>query len=253
MERNNVMKQKRSYSFLKYFIVLACLFCEKSNAQQKENTSSQLVYFKTQNGPLWNRHQLDSFIVLRSNKRYSLVARTIGVEQKGDSLIYDFKLLLDPEPTDKNGQAFVGSPLPDFNFKDINGNTVSLEGLKGKPIVINFWFTACVPCIEEMPALNQLKEKYKNSDVVFLSITFENKKSVTEFLKNHPFNFTPIPGAQEYCDNLVMIFPLTLFINRQGIVQAASHNMPSLYNYPTTKRIDQLDTTGFEKNIGEIR
>src|SRR5665213_3409877 len=232
------MKLNGYHAFLKVFIVFVCLFSEKSNAQQKENLSSHLVYFKTQNGPLWNRHQLDSFIVLRSNKRYSLVPRTIDVEQKGDSLIYDFKLLLDPEPADKNDQPFVGRPLPDFNFKDINGNTVSLEGLKGKPIVINFWFTACVPCIEEMPALNQLKEKYKNSDVVFLSITFENK-TVTEFLKKHPFNFTPISGAQEYCDNLVTIFPLTLFINRQGIVQAASHNMPSLYNYHTTRRIDQ--------------
>jgi peroxiredoxin len=247
------MKLQRCHALIKVFIVSACLFCKKSNAQQKENTSPYLVYFKSQNGTLWNHHQLDSFIVLRSNKRYSLVARTIGVEQKGDSLIYDFKLLLDPEPADKNGQPFIGSRLPDFNLRDINGNAISLQELKGKPIVINFWFTACVPCVEEMPALNQLKEKYKNSDVVFLSITFENKKSVTDFLKKHTFNFTPIPGAQEYCDNLVTIFPLTLFINRQGIVKAARHNMPSLYNYETTKRIDQLDISGFENNIEEIQ
>src|SRR6185437_10738112 len=110
---------------------------------------------------------LDSFIASKSNNRYRFVARTTHVEQKEDSLIYHFKLLLDPAPTDKNNQPIVGAPLPDFSFKDINGNAISLQKLKGKPIVINFWFTACVPCIEEMPALNELKDKFKNSDVVF--------------------------------------------------------------------------------------
>jgi len=247
------MKRKRCHIIFKFFLVLCCLFFEKSNAQQKTDSFSQVTYFKSQNGILWNKRQLDSFIVLRSNKRYTLVARTIGVEQNGDSLIYDFKLLFDPVPTDINNQPLIGKPLPDFNFTDVNGKPVSLQKLKGKPVVINFWFTACVPCIEEMPALNELKEKYKNSDIVFLSITFENRKSVADFLKKHSFNFTPIPGAREYCDNLVTIFPLTLFINREGIVQAARHNMPSLYNYETTKRIDELDTSGFEKDIDEIR
>lgn len=247
------MKLKKYSLLLPVFVLLACLFCEKSNAQQKEKSSSQLTYFKTDKGALWNRHQFDSFLVSKSNKRYRLVARTTGVEQKEDSLIYHFKLLLDPAPTDKNNNPIAGESLPDFNFKDINGNTISLEKLKGKPIVINFWFTACEPCIEEMPALNQLKEKYKNSDVVFLSMTFESKKSVTDFLKKHSFSFTAIPDAREYCNNITVIYPLTLFINREGVVQSARHNMPSLYNYETTKRIDQLDMSAYEKEINNIQ
>ena len=246
------MKLNRCHTFLKVFIIFACFFCEKSNAQTKENTSSHLVYFKTDKGALWNQHQFDSFIVSKSNKRYRLVPRTTGVEQKGDSLIYHFKLLLDPAPTDKNNHSFVGQPLPYFNFKDINGNTISLQKLKGKPIVINFWFTACEPCIEEMPSLNQLKEKYKNSDVVFLSMTFESRKSVTDFLENHSFYFTAIPDANAYCKNITVAYPLTLFVNRNGIIQAARHNMPSLYNYETTKRINQLDISAYDREINAI-
>jgi peroxiredoxin len=241
-------------AFLKFFFLLTCLFCEKSNAQQKENIpASQLVYFKSDKGTLWNQQQLDSFIVSKSNNRYRLVARTTYVEQKEDSLIYHFKLLLDPAPTDKNNQPIVGAPLPDFSFKDINGNAISLQKLKGKPIVINFWFTACVPCIEEMPALNELKEKFKNSDVVFLSMTFESKKQVMDFLKKHKFYFTAIPNAIDYCNNITEIYPLTLFINREGIVQSARHNMLSLYNYEITKKIDQLDTSEFETEIKAIQ
>jgi peroxiredoxin len=233
--------------------VLICLFCKKANAQTKENTSSHLVYFKSQNGTLWNQRQLDSFVYLRSNQRYRLVDRATGVEKKEDILIYHFKLILDPAPTDRNGQPLVGTPLPDFDFKDIYGNAISLQKLKGKPIVINFWFSACEPCIEEMPALNRLKEKYKNSEVVFLSMTFENKKAVTDFLKKHLFSFTAIPNANEYCNNITVIYPLTLFVNRNGIIQAARHNMPSLYNYETTKRIDELDPSAFETDIKAIQ
>jgi len=247
------MKLKRCHTFFKFLIVLACFFSEKSNAQQKENLSSHLIYFRGQNGTLWDQHQLDSFVLLRSNKRYRLIDRTTGVDQKGDTLIYHFKLILDPAPTDRNGQLLAGQQLPDFNFKDINDSTISLQSLKGKPVVINFWFSACVPCIQEMPALNLLKEKYKNSDVVFLSMTFENGKTVMDFLKKHVFHFIPIPGAKDYCDNITVIYPLTLFVNRQGIIQSARHNMPSLYNYETTKRIDQLDMTGYEKEIESIQ
>ena len=247
------MKLKRCHTIFNFFIFLTCFFCEKSNAQQKDNTPSHLIYFKSQSGALWNQEQLDSFILLRSNKRYRLVDRATGIEQKGDTLIYHFKLLLDAAPTDRNGQPLVGEQLPDFNFKDINDSTISLEKLKGKPIVINFWFSACEPCIQEMPALNQLKEKYKDSDVVFLSMTFENRKSVMDFLKKHVYHFTPIPNAKDYCDNITVIYPLTLFVNRQGIIQSARHNMPSLYNYETSKRIDQLDMSAYEKDIDEIK
>lgn len=247
------MKLKRFITFFNLLIVLTCFFNEKSNAQQKENIPSRLIYFKSQNGTLWNQQQLDSFILLRSNKRYRLIDRATDVEQKGDTLIYHFKLILDPASTDKNDQPLTGKQLPDFNFKDINGNTVSLGELKGKPLVINFWFSACEPCIQEMPALNQLKEKYKDSGVVFLSMTFENRKSVMDFLKKHEFHFITIPGARDYCDNITVIYPLTLFVNKQGIIHSARHNMPSLYNYETTKRIDQLDVSAYEKDVDDIK
>jgi len=48
------MKLKRCHTFFKFLIVLACFFSEKSNAQQKENISSHLIYFRGQNGTLWN-------------------------------------------------------------------------------------------------------------------------------------------------------------------------------------------------------
>ncbi len=225
---------------------------EKANAQVQKNKPS-VIYFKSGNGPLWNKQQLDSFLLSRTSKRSRLIPKISGTEQKEDTLIYQLNLMLDPNPTDIHGQFLTGQSLPDFNFKDINGKEIKLKDLKGKPIVINFWFAGCIPCLAEMPELNALKEKYKNSDVTFLSMTFEKKSKVITFLKQHPFHFISISDVKEYCDNITDLYPLTLFVDKNGIISSAEHLMPPLFNYDVSKRIDQLNPSEFEKNINAIK
>ena len=56
---------------------------------------------------------------------------------------------------EKIKKGFLNHSLADFNFKDVNGNKLNKKDLKGKVIVINFWFTTCQPCIQEIPLLNE--------------------------------------------------------------------------------------------------
>ena len=129
---------------------------------------------------------------------------------------------------------------------------MSTETLKGKPVVINFWFTSCAPCISEMRALNVLREKYKNSDVVFLAITFDKKTAVLNFLKKHFFNFTIVPDAMTYCYKMTSIYPITLFVDRDGMIRYAEHLIPSSRDPETSLNTGYLDITSFEKNINSI-
>jgi thiol-disulfide isomerase/thioredoxin len=242
---------KTGFLFFLFFTVTS-FACKVTNAQaQKSNP--RIICFKSGNGPLWSKHELDSFLLVRTSKRTRLIPHVAGIEQKGDTLVYRLDLRLDPNPIDINGQYLTGQALPDFNFKDINGKEIKWKDLKGKPIVINFWFAGCIPCMAELPELNALKEKYKNSDVVFLSMTFEKKSKVIDFLKHHPFNFIPIPEVKAYCDHMTDSYPLTLYVGKNGIIQSAEHLMPPLFNYDTSKRTDQLDPSLFEKNIDAIK
>ena len=221
------------------------------NAQNKNSKPATLVYFKifkNGKGPNLNKRQLDSFLLSRTRKNFILVPEITGTEQNGDTLFYNIIF-----QAGTNSQNLVGQPLPVFNLKDIEGREISTNDLKGKPIVINFWFTACVPCIVEMPALNALKEKYEDSGVVFLSMTYEKKHMVMNFLKHHHFTFTSIPDAKAYCDKITHQYPVTLFVDKQGIIKSEAHIMPPLFNYEQTKRIDELDPATFEKNIGAIK
>jgi len=79
-----------------------------------------------------------------------------------------------------------GADAPTFNYADLSGTLHGLENFKGKYVYIDVWATWCGPCRKEIPHLEELQEKYKNSDkIVFTSISIDQdteawKKMVTE-------------------------------------------------------------------------
>ncbi|MFN2532508.1 MAG: TlpA disulfide reductase family protein [Pyrinomonadaceae bacterium] len=64
-----------------------------------------------------------------------------------------------------------GMLSPDFSLRDATGNSVSLNQYRGKVVLIDFWQTWCPPCVEEMPHLQSLQEKYKGEGLVILGVT----------------------------------------------------------------------------------
>ncbi|MDZ7647241.1 MAG: TlpA disulfide reductase family protein [Cytophagales bacterium] len=80
-------------------------------------------------------------------------------------------------------ESMLGCKAPDFISKTITGELISLTELKGKVVVINFWFTSCAPCITEMPTLNRLVEEFKYKDVVFIAFARDDVMELTSFLK----------------------------------------------------------------------
>jgi len=112
-----------------------------------------------------------------------------------------------------------GKQIPRFKEKTIAGEKLRSENLKGKILVINFWFTACPPCVAEIPALNKLREEYDNKNIRFLSVTFDDKWTVGKFLKRLPFNFDNIVDASFTRDAFgIRIYPTTFVIDQNGVI-----------------------------------
>jgi thiol-disulfide isomerase/thioredoxin len=65
---------------------------------------------------------------------------------------------------------------PKFTFNSIQGQEVSLESLKGKILYIDIWATWCKPCLQQLPAMKELEEKYRDSNVQFVSISVDQDK-----------------------------------------------------------------------------
>lgn len=123
----------------------------------------------------------------------------------------------------KAAQEMTGKPAPDFALQDVHGKLWKLSKLRGKVVVLNFWFTSCPPCIQEIPKLNSLVDKYKDNDVIFLALTFNDGTNAESFLKTHAFSYTVLP-ASKTADKAYQItsWPTSFVIGRDGKVKFAT-------------------------------
>jgi thiol-disulfide isomerase/thioredoxin len=126
----------------------------------------------------------------------------------------------------ENIYEFKGKELPKFELNLLSGKKLNSESLKGKPTVINFWFSNCAPCIEEMPLLNEIKSEFGN-DVNFISMTFQSPNDVNEFLKTHDFDFTHIVNSKEYIKTFGKFgYPKTLILDKDLVIVKIEKMIP---------------------------
>ena len=91
-------------------------------------------------------------------------------------------MLMDPMPAAK--------PAPDFNLMGMDGETHTLEDLKGKFVLVNFWATWCNPCKVEMPLLEKLHQTLKSEKFTVLGLHVgPGPENIEEFKKLMPISF----------------------------------------------------------------
>jgi thiol-disulfide isomerase/thioredoxin len=153
-----------------------------------------------------------------------------------------------PQPvttqTTSSDSSFVLHETPqsvtDLSFVDDEGRELSLANFRGKTILLNIWATWCVPCREEMPALDRLQAKLGGSDfeVVPLSIDRDGLAKVKAFYEELSLGALGIyvddPGKAAYRLSALGI-PTTLLINPDGLetgrlVGPAEWDSPELIN-----------------------
>ncbi len=96
---------------------------------------------------------------------------------------------------DQRGLPQPGDPSPPLGIDIVlnapEGAEATLEALRGKVVVLEFWATWCAPCIGEIPRLNALREAFRDRAVVFISVTQESGEIVEDFQRSAE---TPIDG-----------------------------------------------------------
>lgn len=117
---------------------------------------------------------------------------------------------------DPNANFKAGILAEDFTTTDLNGEKVSLSNLKGKIVVLNFWFTTCEPCIKEIPELNKLVKKYKKQGVQFIAITFNKDTDLKKFFSKNKFDFTIVSDMDIIKKYKVDSYPTSMIIDRNG-------------------------------------
>ena len=117
----------------------------------------------------------------------------------------------------------VGRPAAAFALRSFDGQPVSLDALRGKVVVLNFWASWCFPaCYEEAPVLERGWQAYRARDVMVIGVDIQDKEEAArKFLKDFALSFpnAPDPGGKVSIDYGVYGVPETFFIDRAGRIR----------------------------------
>ena len=127
-----------------------------------------------------------------------------------------------------------------FSVQDMEGNEYSLNSLKGKVIVMNFWFIGCKPCMQEIPELNELVEKYHGKEVVFLGFASDKKSRLEKFLKKKTFKYNIIPGSKIDGSYKVFGYPTHVVIDQNSQIVWRTTGLSSMTVSTLDQEIEKL-------------
>lgn len=108
---------------------------------------------------------------------------------------------------------------PDFTFKTLNGDKISLADYKDKVVIVNFWAVWCGPCIHEMPALEKLNNSYKDRGLQVLGLTLQsNIKQIPKKIEQTGVTYPILLDAEAAVADYGPFnsIPTTFIINRKG-------------------------------------
>ena len=100
-----------------------------------------------------------------------------------------------------------------------NGKTLKLNDLKGKVILLDFWYRGCLPCLKATPDLMKLQQEFKNDLVIIGVNDRDDKEDVTDYYsyKKNTFYVSTYKTSNHISNNLkITAFPTFIIINQKG-------------------------------------
>ncbi|MGH8751089.1 MAG: peroxiredoxin family protein [Burkholderiales bacterium] len=113
------------------------------------------------------------------------------------------------------------SPAPPVTFTSLKGEKISMESLRGKVVLVNFWATSCVGCVREMPQVIETYKKFRarGFETIAVAMSYDPPNYVLNYSEK---NALPFKVALDVQGNLAQAFgnvkltPTTFIINKRG-------------------------------------
>jgi cytochrome c biogenesis protein CcmG/thiol:disulfide interchange protein DsbE len=120
------------------------------------------------------------------------------------------------------GSPLLGEPLPAIALQDLEGETVRLADLRGRPLIINLWASWCVPCREEFPLLVGAYGEHRDRDLAVVGIIRrDSPESASRFASDQGATWPMLvdPDETAYRALIGIGVPQTYFVDSAGIVR----------------------------------
>lgn len=166
--------------------------------------STHTLFFEASHKRLSNEEVLSAFKQLSPEQQNSSI---------GQGILKAVLLYQNPK---------LGGKAPDFTLNDDKGDSINLSDFKGKNIVLIFWASWCGPCLKEMPEIIKFYEQYKDSNLVFIAISLDDKKqSWLAAIKKYSIPFINVSDIKGWANEPALIYgvsgvPDNFLINTTG-------------------------------------
>lgn len=181
-----------------------------------------------------------------TNQFYDVLHKRSDEELEEDAKYWK-KYFKDDEENRKN---LKGSTIDNLIMKDIQGNSYTSETLRGKVVIIDFWFITCAACIQEMPDLNKIREDFGTDEVAYFGVTYDKKEKVERFLEKVKYDYTIVADSKHLTDRFgIKFYPTTLVIDKKGKVQYTGEFMTSKDKPKDLRKLLKKLTSGKKQNI----
>jgi len=139
----------------------------------------------------------------------------------------DFKKVEDFDESDRpSPEDLIDKPAPAFSGDDLTGEKLSLESLKGRVVVLDFWATWCGPCVAAIPHIQRISDKFKDEPVTIIGMNRDGMgadSKVKKFLEKKKITlrqFMDVDGKIARSYNVSGI-PSLFLIDKEGIIRDA--------------------------------
>lgn len=127
------------------------------------------------------------------------------------------------------GHPLVGKPAPDFALQDLDGNEVRLADFRGRPTLVYFWASWCLPCRTEFPLLKQALVDHAADHLAVLGVIFKDTpENAGPFMTAYGATWPALvdAGGATAAAYSVNVPPLTFYLDASGVVRTVSFGPP---------------------------
>lgn len=114
---------------------------------------------------------------------------------------------------------------PDFELALLGGGSISSDDLRGKPLVLNFWASWCIPCREEMPAFERMWRRYRDSGIQIVGVNYQDSEQ----------------GAREFVDEIGVTYPIALDPDGSLARELGVRGLPQTFFIDESFQFEKLD------------
>lgn len=116
-----------------------------------------------------------------------------------------------------------GFLAPDFTLGTLDGETITLSGLRGHPILLNWWASWCLPCRAEMPAMQRVYDEYRDDGFIVLAANAtsqDSRAAAQAFVDEFEFTYPILLDLDGSVASLYRLraFPSSYFIDADGVI-----------------------------------